>query len=54
MSLVSGPGKGGASSQLQRGLELVIDRHVAYVQSLDKVLLLHRAYLGVHEAHLIS
>ena len=41
MSLVAGPGRGGvADGQLPDELRLVVDRHVAYIQSLDTVGLL--------------
>ena len=38
MSLVSGPGRGGASaSTMPDELTLVVDKHVNYIQSLDTV-----------------
>lgn len=39
MSLVSGPGRGGALSigQLPHGRELAIDKHVEYICKLDTV-----------------
>lgn len=37
MSLASGPGRGGGSSNLPEELELCIDKHVNYIQSLDTV-----------------
>ena len=38
MSLVAGPGRGGsAESQLPGELNLVIEKHVAYIQALDTV-----------------
>lgn len=39
MSLVAGPGRGGASAQseLPDELKLVIEPHVKYIQSLDSV-----------------
>lgn len=38
MSLVAGPGRGGvADGQLPDELKLVVDKHVAYIQSLDTV-----------------
>ena len=38
MSLAAGPGRGGvANSQLPEELKLVVDKHVAYIQSLDTV-----------------
>ena len=38
MSLVSGPGRGGASTgDLPDQLKLVVDKHVEYIQSLDTV-----------------
>lgn len=38
MSLAAGPGRGGvANSQLPDELKLVIEKHVAYIQSLDTV-----------------
>jgi hypothetical protein len=37
MSLVSGPGRGGASSNLPDELQLAVDVHVKYIQSLDTV-----------------
>jgi hypothetical protein len=38
MSLAAGPGRGGvAGSQLPDELKLVVDKHVAYIQSLDTV-----------------
>jgi hypothetical protein len=37
MSLVSGPGRGGASSNLPDELQLAVDAHVKYIQSLDTV-----------------
>ena len=38
MSLVAGPGRGGvATNQLPDELKLVVDKHVAYIQSLDTV-----------------
>jgi hypothetical protein len=36
MSLVSGPGRGGAQS-LPDDLSLVVDKHVSYIQALDTV-----------------
>ena len=47
MSLVSGPGRGGSSgSQNSDELELVIDKHVEYVQALDSVSDRLRIYLS--------
>lgn len=39
MSLAAGPGRGGGSSaaQLPDELQLVVDKHVSYIQSLDTV-----------------
>lgn len=37
MSLVSGPGLGGGSSQLPDELKLAVEAHVKYIQSLDTV-----------------
>ena len=38
MSLVSGPGKGGASTgDVPDELKLVVEKHVEYIQSLDTV-----------------
>ena len=38
MSLAAGPGRGGgAEKQLPDELKLVVDKHVAYIQSLDTV-----------------
>lgn len=38
MSLVSGPGRGGTSADaVPDELKLVIDKHVEYIQGLDKV-----------------
>ncbi len=38
MSLVSGPGRGGTSADaVPDELKLVIDKHVEYIQTLDKV-----------------
>ena len=41
MSLVAGPGRGGggaaADGQLPDELELVVEKHVAYIRSLDTV-----------------
>ena len=38
MSLISGPGRGGiASDVLPDEVKLVIEKHVEYIQSLDKV-----------------
>jgi len=38
MSLVSGPGRGGAGAgQLPEELQLYVDKHVTYIQSLDTV-----------------
>lgn len=37
MSLAAGPGRGGGHSSLPEDLELCIDRHVMYIQSLDTV-----------------
>lgn len=38
MSLISGPGRGGASTDsVPAELKLVVDNHVKYIQSLDKV-----------------
>jgi hypothetical protein len=37
MSLVSGPGHGGGSSQLPSELQLAVEAHVKYIQSLDTV-----------------
>lgn len=38
MSLVSGPGRGGASTgHVPDELELVVEKHVEYIQSLDTV-----------------
>ena len=43
MSLVAGPGRGGATDgQLPDELRLVVDKHVAYIQSLDTVCLTTR------------
>lgn len=52
MSLVSGPGRGG-NSAMPDELKLVIDNHVTYIQSLDKVhhLLPHRM---TEEAHALT
>lgn len=36
MSLVAGPGKGGEGAGTRE--ELCVDKHVTYIQSLDKVL----------------
>ena len=36
MSLVSGPGRGGVAA-LPKKLNLVVDEHVKYIQSLDTV-----------------
>ena len=37
MSLASGPGRGGGSGGLPEDLELCVDKHVTYIQSLDTV-----------------
>lgn len=38
MSLVAGPGRGGiAEAQLPDELKLAVEKHVAYIQSLDQV-----------------
>lgn len=38
MSLVAGPGRGGAqAAQLPDELKLVVEKHVQYIQSLDTV-----------------
>lgn len=37
MSLVSGPGRGGANNTTQEDLELYIDNHVQYIKTLDSV-----------------
>jgi len=38
MSLAAGPGRGRiAEGQLPEELKLVVDKHVAYIQSLDEV-----------------
>ena len=38
MSLVSGPGRGGAAGQsLPDELKLVVEKHVKYIQALDTV-----------------
>jgi geranylgeranyl transferase type-2 subunit beta len=37
MSLVAGPGRGGASSNLPDELQLAVVAHVLYIQSLDTV-----------------
>jgi geranylgeranyl transferase type-2 subunit beta len=37
MSLVSGPGRGGASSGLPDEIQLAVEAHVKYIQSLDTV-----------------
>lgn len=37
MSLVSGPGIGGASSNLPGELRLAVEKHIEYIQSLDTV-----------------
>ena len=38
MSLVSGPGRGGASTgDVSDELKLVVEKHVEYIQSLDTV-----------------
>lgn len=38
MSLVSGPGRGGASTgDVPDELKLVVEKHVEYIQSLDTV-----------------
>jgi geranylgeranyl transferase type-2 subunit beta len=40
MSLAAGPGRGRiADGQLPDELKLVVDKHVAYIQSLDTVVL---------------
>jgi hypothetical protein len=41
MALVSGPGRGGASANLPDELQLAVDAHVKYIQSLDTVGYLH-------------
>ena len=42
MSLAAGPGRGGVTnSQLPDELKLVVDKHVAYIQSLDTVCIAH-------------
>lgn len=47
MSLVSGPGRGGAKGeQLPEELKLHVDKHVKYIQSLDTV----RVYRRIHAA----
>lgn len=44
MSLAAGPGRGGgAAAQLPDELQLVVDKHVSYIQSLDSVRLFTRA-----------
>ena len=49
MSLVAGPGRGGAGDgQLPDELELVIDKHVAYIQSLDTVRQIHHLASSAH------
>lgn len=37
MSLVSGPGRGGADTTTQEDLKLYIDNHVQYIKTLDSV-----------------
>ena len=37
MSLVAGPGRGGAISELPSELQLYAQKHVDYIQSLDTV-----------------
>lgn len=41
MSLVSGPGRGGVIdsgiSKAQRGIEMCAEKHIRYIQELDKV-----------------
>lgn len=45
MSLVSGPGRGGVSaSHVPDDLQLVVEKHVEYIQSLDTV---RSTHLGI-------
>lgn len=45
MSLVSGPGRGGTKGeQLPEELQLHVDKHVKYIQSLDTVRVCGRIY----------
>jgi hypothetical protein len=37
MSLVSGPGRGGSMSNMPAEMQLFVDKHVRYIQSLDTV-----------------
>lgn len=41
MSLAAGPGRGGGANQLPDELQLVVDKHVAYIKSLDTVRFAH-------------
>ena len=36
MSLISGPGKGGSTSSLPSEVQLCVEKHLQYIQSLDK------------------
>ena len=55
MSLVSGPGKGGHSAgAVPEELELVIDNHVRYIQSLDTVRISYWLLAQVAAAHLLT
>ncbi|KAL8790731.1 MAG: hypothetical protein Q9195_006209 [Heterodermia aff. obscurata] len=65
MSLAAGPGRGGANSSLPEDLELCIDKHVMYIQSLDtrkdeleywltEHLRLNGVYWGLTTLHLLG
>ncbi|KFZ10806.1 hypothetical protein V502_07914 [Pseudogymnoascus sp. VKM F-4520 (FW-2644)] len=65
MSLVSGPGRGGGSSQLPEEISLAVEAHVKYIQSLDtrkdeleyhytEHLRLNGVYWGLTALHLLN
>lgn len=48
MSLAAGPGRGGGgapSAQLPDELQLVAEKHVSYIQSLDTVCLINNHFM---------
>ena len=54
MSLVSGPGRGGASSgDVPNELRLVVEKHVEYIKSLDTVCFVESSKHGA-EAHSLT
>ena len=55
MSLVSGPGRGGASTgNVPDELKLVVEKHVEYIKSLDTVSFVGIVKLTCSEAHSLT